>query len=222
MTKQLKPIYYKDYLKLDQLLSSQSLESTIHGTEAHDELLFIIVHQAYELWFKQILHELCSIQKFFAGPSISDREISLSIARLERIKKIQNLFLGQFDILESMTPMDFLEFRNFLIPASGFQSIQFREIEIRLGLKIGQRKKIKSEYFLGRLREEDRQKLLNLEKEKSFLELIEIWLERMPYHSSKSFQFWIAYQDEVVKMLKEDKKTIEQNHANFRRARKEC
>ena len=97
--------------------------------ECHDETLFIIVHQAYELWFKQIIHELDSIIKVFSPTKIPDYQMSLISSRLERINQIQKVIMEHLVILETMTPMDFLEFRDYLIPASGFQSVQFRAIE---------------------------------------------------------------------------------------------
>ena len=125
-----------DYLKLEKLLSCQKPVSA-KDEEQHDETLFIIVHQVYELWFKQILHELNDIQKRFEAPAIKEEHLSICVDRLERIKKIQDVIIGHFDVLETMTPMDFLEFRNLLIPASGFQSVQFRKVEIMLGLTMG-------------------------------------------------------------------------------------
>ena len=101
-------------------------------------MLFIIVHQAYELWFKQILHDLKFIKNNFSKNQVLDEELSECTLKLERIHKVQGLLLSQIDVLETMTPMDFLEFRDLLIPASGFQSVQFREIEIGLGINEGQ------------------------------------------------------------------------------------
>src|SRR3546814_11889850 len=102
-------------------------------------MLFIVVHQAYELWFKQILHELALVDAIFAEESLDDRDIGRAVAALERIERILKLLIGQLDVLETMTPLDFLEFRDLLFPSSGFQSLQFRLIETGLGLRRGDR-----------------------------------------------------------------------------------
>jgi tryptophan 2,3-dioxygenase len=132
--------YYSDYLQLDRILNSQDLRSVLTGRPADDEMLFIIVHQAYELWFKQIIFELDIVLKILrAKVNDNSPDMSNAVHRLKRINKIFDLLNKQFDILESMTSLDFLDFRNLLVPASGFQSKQFRIIEASLGLKAGQR-----------------------------------------------------------------------------------
>src|SRR5262245_29678522 len=113
---------YASYLRLNELLALQSPESEKRGQAAHDEMLFIVIHQAYELWFKQILHELDLIQKIFGGAQVDDADLGRAVHAAERIVKIEQLIVSQIDVLETMTPMDFLEFRDLLIPASGFQS----------------------------------------------------------------------------------------------------
>src|SRR5262245_62884076 len=126
-------LYYGDYLKLPALLPAQEPESARHGRGAHDEMLFIIVHQTYELWFKQILHELDRVQADFGGEVVEDEYLGRIVRGLERINEILKLLIQQLEVLETMTPLDFLDFRDFLFPASGFQSGQVRLIEIRLG-----------------------------------------------------------------------------------------
>jgi tryptophan 2,3-dioxygenase len=114
---------YAAYLRLDDLLSSQS-----PLTEQHDELLFVIIHQVYELWFKQILHEAARLQdRLEAG----DGAAALATAR--RIAKILKTMVGQMDVLETMTPRQFASFRPELGSSSGFQSVQFRYVEAVLG-----------------------------------------------------------------------------------------
>lgn len=213
------PVYYSDYLKLNEFLNTQvPLSRTFANKEtpeAHDEMLFIIVHQAYELWFKQILHELNSIIEFFSKPTLEEGQLGVILQRLERITQIQNMLLMYLPILETMTPMDFLEFRNLLIPASGFQSVQFREIEIKLGLKTHDRESVDREFFLGRLSKSDRDVLIQLETAPSLLNLLQNWLERMPFTVFKDFNFWEEYQKTVQNMLDEDEKTIVQNSAGL-------
>jgi tryptophan 2,3-dioxygenase len=118
---------YGSYLKVDQLLAlQQPLSQPAH----HDEMLFIIIHQVYELWFKQLLHEL------EAAMRAMDRDDLLRVAKhFRRIHTIQRLLEQQVDILETMTPQEFNAFRDNLNPASGFQSIQFREVEFLCGLR---------------------------------------------------------------------------------------
>src|SRR3954465_14892526 len=135
-------MYYTDYLQLDKILDAQHPESFKKENEAaHDEMLFIIIHQAYELWFKQILFELDYVLKVFDKQVINDNseDLNLVLHRLRRIIRIFELLNQQVSILDTMTPLDFLEFRNLLTPSSGFQSAQFRLIEATLGLQMQSR-----------------------------------------------------------------------------------
>ncbi len=118
---------YGSYLRLPQLLSQQVLES---DPPAHDELLFITIHQAYELWFKQLLHELGA-----ARDAMLDGRGWWALHLLRRVASIEGVLVHQVDVIETMTPQDFLEFRHRLAPASGFQSVQFRELEFVSGHK---------------------------------------------------------------------------------------
>lgn len=219
------PVYYNDYLMLNQFLDCQKPLSKKfadkENPEAHDETLFIIVHQAYELWFKQMLHDLNSVLAIFSKDKVADTDLGTVVQRLERIRKIQVMIGGQLEILESMTPMDFLEFRNLLIPASGFQSTQFREIEIKLGLGTHNRENIDREFFMGRLNETDRQKLISLEGSPSLLKLLEAWLERTPFTITGEFNFWDEYQKSVKVILAEDEATIQSNIAKLSDREKE-
>ncbi len=135
MKKKTNPQNYNDYLKIDSLLKSQVLLSEKNDVEAHDEMLFIITHQVYELWFKQILYEIDSIFEVFDRNIIDESHVGIAVSRLERVNVIQQLLIDQIKILETMTPMDFLDFRDLLTPASGFQSAQFRLIENKIGLQ---------------------------------------------------------------------------------------
>jgi tryptophan 2,3-dioxygenase len=118
---------YATYLKLDQLLALQEPRSS---PPEHDEMIFIITHQAYELWFKLQLFELEKIRKDF-----EDSHLYGAIATFKRIRTIMKVMVEQLDILETMTPMSFRSFRDRLDTASGFQSTQFREFEFLLGYK---------------------------------------------------------------------------------------
>ncbi|HKZ81426.1 MAG TPA: tryptophan 2,3-dioxygenase family protein [Pyrinomonadaceae bacterium] len=121
------PLSYNKYLRVPELIG---LQQCLSDPAHHDELLFITIHQAYELWFKQILHELDAAIAFLA----EDRIVSATRA-IRRIVEIEKLLVNQIHILESMTPISFLAFRDQLNPASGFQSMQFREVEFASGLK---------------------------------------------------------------------------------------
>src|SRR6188508_2937079 len=118
---------YNSYLKIDELLALQQPRS--EGPE-HDELLFIIVHQVYELWFKELLHELDRAMRL-----LQDDESHRAQHTLKRILTILKVLVAQLDILETMTPLEFLSFRARLEAASGFQSDQFRQIEFVLSAK---------------------------------------------------------------------------------------
>lgn len=121
------PLSYNKYLRVEDLINLQDLRS---DPAHHDELLFITVHQAYELWFKQILHEIDA-----AITSIEADKFAVATRAMRRVVDIEKLLVNQIHILESMTPISFLGFRDQLNPASGFQSMQFREIEFSSGLK---------------------------------------------------------------------------------------
>lgn len=213
-------LYYPDYLKLSQILSAQELESEKAGKPAHDEMLFVITHQAYELWFKQILFELNSVIDIFSGEKVDDKQMGVAIARLERIHVIQRLLILQIEVIETMTPLDFLEFRDLLVPASGFQSLQFKEIEIALGLKREQRIEADQEFFYTRLRDRDREDLDKFENRPTLLELIDRWLQRMPFLEFKDFRFWEEYKEAVEKMLESDLKIVETSPSLSPRERK--
>jgi len=118
---------YGSYLQVDDLLA---LQRPLSSPQHHDEMLFIIIHQVYELWFKQLLHEIAAVMQAL------DRDELLPVAKhFRRIHTIQRLLEQQIDVLETMTPQEFNAFRDNLNPASGFQSLQFREIEFVCGVR---------------------------------------------------------------------------------------
>lgn len=121
------PLSYNKYLRVADLIN---LQQCLSDPAHHDELLFITVHQAYELWFKQILHELDAALRF-----LDEDRLAAAARSMRRVVDIEKLLVNQIHILESMTPISFLAFRDELNPASGFQSMQFREIEFVSGLK---------------------------------------------------------------------------------------
>jgi tryptophan 2,3-dioxygenase len=174
-------VHYHDYLQLDKILNAQEPESTKKNVSAHDEMLFIIIHQAYELWFKQLHHEADSVVAIMKKPSLNDNspELQTVVHRLNRMVVILRVLIHQIDILETMTPMDFLDFRDMLRPASGFQSWQFKLLEAKLGLKFEYRHG--KEYYTAQLRSEHVDLIKKAETDQSFLQLVNDWLERMPF-----------------------------------------
>ena len=122
-------ITYSDYLKIPELLELQQCEVP----EAHDEMQFIVVHQVYELWFRLIMHEVDHIAELFRRGTDVDLRNATRLCR--RIHRIFLVLVDQIHVLESMRPSDFLAFRSALNPASGFQSVQFRELEAAMGLR---------------------------------------------------------------------------------------
>lgn len=205
------PVHYNDYLKIDQLLGCQKRRSEEFNAPAHDELLFIIVHQAYELWFKQILFELESIYEIFNQDKIPESSMGLALRRMHRVIEIQRLINGQIDVLETMTPLEFLEFREFLYPASGFQSFQFRKIETILGLKPEDRLKFNDSPFYKSLTADQQTDIQHWLKRDSLFDLINRWLARTPILKTSDFDFWSEYKKAVQVMLSDDKDTVVKN-----------
>jgi tryptophan 2,3-dioxygenase len=208
-----KNVYYADYLALDKILNAQSLLSEKHGKPAHDEMLFIIIHQTYELWFKQILFELESVLEIFLEEPLPSQKLKIIDSRLNRINEILKILVSQIQIIETMSSLDFLDFRDLLIPASGFQSVQFRLLETRLGLTSEYRLSVEKNFFNSRLKREDIEKIYIAEKKPSLFFVLESWLKRMPFDEDKKnqFNFWEEYKAQVYQMLKQDEESIKNN-----------
>ena len=205
-------MYYKDYLQLDKILDAQRPASFEPGQQpAHDEMLFIVIHQAFELWFKQILFELDYVMGIFGKERINDNaeDMHLALHRLHRVHEILGLLNQQVTILDTMMPMDFLEFRNLLTPSSGFQSLQFRLIEAKLGLEMGKRHQ--ADYYKrtneGGFSQSDFDAINRTESTPTLIQRINNWLERMPFFDASLWSineeapapidhpFWKAYRD---------------------------
>src|SRR6188508_2906659 len=120
-------VTYTSYLKIDELLR---LQQPLSDGPQHDEMLFIVIHQVYELWFKELLHELD-----FLSVQLDRRDAPRALGTLRRVLTILKVAVAQIDVLETMTPLEFLSFRERLESGSGFQSFQFRELEYLLGAK---------------------------------------------------------------------------------------
>ena len=198
-------IHYHDYLELEKILDAQHPESSKQNYSAHDEMLFIIIHQAYELWFKQLHHEADSIVEIMKKPALNDNspELQTVVHRLNRMVVILRVLVHQIDILETMTPMDFLDFRDMLRPASGFQSWQFKLLEAKLGLKFDYRHG--KEYYTAQLRQQHVDLIKKAESDQSFLQLVNDWLERMPFFDEQDLWKTFLHSDDLHPFLAEYK-----------------
>ncbi|XP_076237173.1 tryptophan 2,3-dioxygenase vermilion [Calliopsis andreniformis] len=217
---------YGEYLRLDKILTAQRLLSAEYNKEVHDEHLFIVTHQAYELWFKQIIYELDSVRVLFNSDTndslngtsnnrstvqknrvsqILNESRTLEILkRLNRIVLILKLLVDQVTILETMTPLDFMAFRDFLCPASGFQSLQFRLLENKLGVKQEHRVKYNQSYSRVFGRDPKAiEAIKRSEEEPSLSCLVQKWLARTPGLETHDFDFWGKYKRSVEKLLAE-------------------
>jgi tryptophan 2,3-dioxygenase len=185
------------------------------GKMAHDEMLFIIIHQAYELWFKQIIHELKSIHGIFSSEKIDEKDIGISVHRLSRVTDILKLCVQQIGIIETMTPLDFLDFRDYLFPASGFQSYQFRVIETMLGLKNENRITYNNHHYASVFDNSQQKELQDIEEAGSMLYLVEKWLERTPFLQTENYNFLASYAESLKKMLARETQSINESpHLN--------
>jgi tryptophan 2,3-dioxygenase len=209
-------VHYSDYLQLEKILEAQFPESDRLQAPAHDEMLFIVIHQAYELWFKQLLHETESVIGIMQS-ALNDNSPQLQtvVHRLGRMATILRVLVHQVDIMETMTPMDFMDFRDMLRPASGFQSVQFKVLEARLGLKFEHRHG--KEYYTSQLRPAEVELVKKSESGNSLLHLVNAWLERMPFFNepanwegfeappagSALHPFWAEYRNRYQQSLSE-------------------
>ena len=206
MAKKSADLTYKSYLGLEKLLQTQNPLSA-----AHDETMFIVLHQTYELWFKLMLFELDRVQKVFGAKTVQDSSLRLVVASLSRSVNIMQLLVRQLDIMETMTPLDFLDFRHVFRSASGFQSMQFRELEVRLGLKGDDRVGYDGKSFENFLPQEDRDALHRIMAKPALVDQVGDWLSRTPFVEMSGFSFWKAYRKAVMDMISGDREVIEKN-----------
>jgi len=194
------PQYYADYLQLESILDAQHPVSFREGFDkAHDEMLFIIIHQAYELWFKQVLFEVDSIIDIMSAEAVNDNgpEMQTIVHRLNRVNTILDVLVHQMDIMETMTPMDFLDFRDLLRPASGFQSWQFKLLEGKLGLPFAQRHG--QHYYTSALQPQHKELIESSEQKLQLLPLLNAWLERMPFFEQEGD--WSGFTEDATSTL---------------------
>ncbi|NXR43668.1 T23O dioxygenase, partial [Hippolais icterina] len=198
-------LIYGEYLQLNKILNAQELESEKKGKKIHDEHLFIVTHQAYELWFKQILWEMDSVREIFQNGHVRDERNMLKvITRMNRISLILKLLVEQFSVLETMTALDFFDFRYYLSPASGFQSLQFRLLENKIGVPQSLRVPYNRRHYRDNFKGQDHELLLQSEQEPTLLQLVEAWLERTPGLDAEEFDFWGQFEENVLKGLEEE------------------
>lgn len=202
-------IHYHSYLELDKILDAQHPRSAeLDDNPAHEEMLFIVVHQVYELWFKQLMHELESVIEMFAEERVDERNLGTAVGRLHRVSEILQLLIQQIRVMETMTPLDFLDFRNYLFPASGFQSFQFRMIEVMLGLKEQKRLTYHGQHYASVFPEEQQERLKKIEEGNTLFEVVESWLERTPFLDFGKFNFLEHYKKAVERMVEKEKAAI--------------
>jgi tryptophan 2,3-dioxygenase len=203
--------HYHSYLQLDKILDGQHPKSAADGKAAHDEMLFIIIHQAYELWFKQIIHEMNSVVDIMDDPYVDERALHKVEHRLNRIVEIQQLLIQQVRVLETLSPLEFLEFRDYLFPASGFQSFQFRLVETMMGLRHEDRITYNGQPFYRSLEPAQQEQLAQLSSRPSLFDAIQQWLERMPFTSFGGFKFMEHYSAAVSAMFEKEKTQIQES-----------
>jgi len=185
---------YWDYLHLDQLLTLQGgIDGEGDEVELPDELLFVVVHQAYELWFKLVLRSVRLARDHLDRPRVDEETIPQVVHHLRRINTVLRLGVNQFEVVETLTPQGFLDFRDKLVPASGFQSFQMRELEILMGLEDADRlmygkvdpirhiDESAHDTPAGRLA---KQRVAQARTERSMLTVLNDWLYRTPIQGS--------------------------------------
>jgi len=235
-------INYGDYLQLDKILNAQTLQSELHGQKVHDEHLFITVHQTYELWFKQIIYEIDSIRETLSGSEeiqkalmkspprgkqtadqgmiVDERKMLEVNKKLSRVVMILKLCVDQIHILETMTPLDFMDFRAYLSHASGFQSKQFRLLENKLGIELANRVSYNKENYqkVFKNNPEDEKDITNSEKEHPLSYCVQKWLERTPGLQQDGFNFPEKFKQAVEGIFEQEQIRIEKTKNKVKKA----
>jgi tryptophan 2,3-dioxygenase len=178
-----KPVTYGSYLNLERILDAQSPPGSDGKPRElfhHDEMLFVVIHQVYELWFKQVLHELVKARDLLDQDPVPERDVPLIVKGLGRVHEIFRILVSQLTVLETMSPSDFLAFRDKLGSASGFQSAQFRELEILAGLPDEARFFYDGESFERRFPKESVARFNELRDQATIRDALYGWLGRAP------------------------------------------
>jgi tryptophan 2,3-dioxygenase len=198
-----KPVWdqYGDYLQVDQILGAQRPRSHAAGQGVHDEMLFIQFHQIYELWFKQILFELDDVLARLSADVVNERDMQPILTYLGRAVEIFKQLEGMIDVLETMPPQSFVDFREHLGTASGFQSAQFRLIETRLGLQRKSRLCVFHGQFDENLNAQSQAAIQSAEKQPNLFDALDGWLSRTPFVNLGGYAFWSEYRTAVYGMF---------------------
>lgn len=188
----MKRVSYWDYIAVEKLLDLQGGTRDDESTVSNDELLFIVVHQVYELWFKLVLRELTQARDLFMLDPVPDHRLASAVRALRRASTILSQAVSHFELVETLTTRDFLAFRDNLVPASGFQSAQMREIEIVLGLSDGDRIPLgKEKTYIEALKDEGKPSpalarvQARLADGASLKQVLDEWLYRTPIDGSR-------------------------------------
>jgi tryptophan 2,3-dioxygenase len=176
-------IPYGRYLNLDKILGAQNppgADGKPRDLAHHDEMLFVVIHQVYELWFKQVIHELTRVRDLLAAEEVPETDVPRIVKALRRVQEIFRIAVSQLAVLETMSALDFLAFRDQLGSASGFQSPQFRMLEILSGLDDSKRYEYAGDSFERRFPADQVEAFNELRKTPSLRETTESWLDRTP------------------------------------------
>jgi tryptophan 2,3-dioxygenase len=205
------PRTYGDYLALDEILGAQRPASGKGDwqTASHDELLFIVVHQAYELWFKAMIFEIDDVLKILSHGTVAEAQVALVVHRFKRVNEILKLILEQIRVLETMSPLDFLEFRSQLGGYSGFQSYQFRLLEAKLGLRRKDRLTYGDRQYYCDLDEAHQRQLREAESQLNLFDALDAWLSRTPFLEMKGFRFLDAYKEAADKIAAAERAAVD-------------
>ncbi len=201
-------IHYQKYLQIDKILSAQQPRSTEFGEHAHDEMLFIILHQVYELWFKQILYEVDAVINDLNTDKVEEGDFGKIIYKLDRVVEILKILIDQIKIIESISQLDFLDFRDFLFPASGFQSFQFRKLEVLLGLEDDKRVLYNNKPYYDAFQPKERDQIRDIKPEDTLKYHVHRWLERTPFIEVEGFKFIESYKAALEEMLQREQNNI--------------
>ena len=204
MSEKISSVHYINYLSLDKILDA-SIPSQWGRKRffAHEEMLFIIIHQTYRLWFKQIIHEINSIMDLFKDEKIDEKNVGVVVSRMDRVNKIMSTLIGQLEILETMTSLDFLDFRDQLSPI-WISTHQFRKLEVmKAGLKLGVIN-LEDTFLPHQFEGKKKKEILELEDNYSLFNVEKIELERIPFLNINEFDFTKKYDSAVKEMLNKE------------------
>nr|XP_054757031.1 tryptophan 2,3-dioxygenase B-like [Lytechinus pictus] len=196
---------YENYLNIEKLLSCLQLRCPKFGKYEHDEHLFITMHQAYELWFRQMIFEVDSIRDILRERPLDETKMLSVNNRTDRIILILKLLLGHLSVLETMFPMSFFNFRDYLSPASGFQSAQFRVFENKVGIKPDDRIQYMKDEYVSQCNPDKQKDILDAVDEETLFQIVERWLEQTHGLEEDGFNFWKRFGEKVEERLKDIK-----------------